>query len=541
MNRDYIFEIMGENPLNLKLMNETLWDIKEKNFHNLYTAQKSIAGITRFDLDMKDFNKKSFSLYDYSVNFTFITDTNRLQYRKSQFYGKSVSFDTIAENPTLFSYIPLLFINGVLYSNFYVKPYEDVTTIEFKIYSGKTPYDGFTQEKFLKLLEENPKVTIVFMYNCHQSIRTNLNIHTLKNYTNTTPNSGLPTLGQFTDFNKIDKTEDCFTFSAFNDGERYKYRLMDTEYKDTRVFFNPVHVAEFENTHIDTRLLFLLHKKHRIHMDRDDRYFNLGIHDMPIPVENMIIFKWVGNTLVFDHETTIKMYYPSIYELERKDESDYEIFVFYSDDTVSIGSKYDNELNLYHRFVENFFDKYKDETIPDLIKNYKAIEFKYDFNNYFSTDKYPDHVVYRMGKLREAITKYGRHYNIYLSKLVGYIPRYYIYYDEINWPERIRNNTFQEVKDKDNQIEFDSPRYLLIFRHDGKYDQMIMYIDNYMYEPDIQYVDDRYRYIYVPMDMITPDTVIEVEKLLDTYYNKKIPYSTDYIHIELPRNENFSL
>lgn len=543
-NNPHTYEIIGKDPFNIKILNETLWDIKEMMFDNLYTAQRSISGILRFDFTMDQYDKKSSTEYIYNLNTQFIPNESRILYKKSSFYKKQLSIEDILLNNDIFHNNILVFINGELYTNVYVQPIEDFTSIIFKVknsYPDERAYvrDGFTHLEMKELVESKAKLT-VFIINNHNQTQYNINRYTLNNYIDLEQYRGIPIV-EFQPKNNIDNDGKFLTWVNFNDTHLYKHRLLSTYQDDTMVRFNKDEISTLSNTYTYLTNIYLPNLLLTIDVT-DDEYFDLPIKDMPVPCENMIIFRKSNNMLLFDHETTITCYYPNIYKINKPHNDPISIYVFYADDTKRIGSKYENELSLYYRFANNVLEKYKGNAIPDLIKNYNHITMEYDFND-LKNDNI-DHLQYKFNKLNEMIYQNGNYYSIYLDKLIGYVPTFFIDVSQIDdLGSRYRTHNRYEVSDPGDHINFNEPCYLFTFRHHSNRDKIRITIDERYTNDLYAFNDSRYMYVYIPQRLVTNTSIITVEKFLDYKYDQEITIDSieKYYKINIPEKQKIQV
>lgn len=540
----HTYEIIGKDPFNIKILNETLWDIKEMIFDNLYRAQRSISGILRFDFTMDQYSKKSKTEYIYNLNTQFISNENRINYKKSSFYKKDLSLDDIITNTNIFYNTVLVFINGELYTNVYVRPIEDFTSIIFKVKSSyptqQRSYirDGFTYAEMDELVESKAKLT-VFIVNNHNQTNYNINRFTLNNYMTLNQYKGIPIV-EFQPKNSIKLINSFTTWVTYDDIHLFKYRMLSSYEDEDKVKLNIDEASILTNTYTYLKNIYL--PNHMQLLEISDNFFELEIKDMPVPCENMMIFRKSGNTLFFDHETTITCYYPNIYEIHKNHDDPILIHIYYADDTKIVGTKYQNELSLYYRFTKNILEKYKDQSIPDIIKNYKPITMDYDFND-LKNDNI-DHLNYKFNKLNEMIYQNGHYYSIYLDKLVGYVPTFFIDVSQIDdLGSRYRTNNRTEVTDPAGQINFKEPCYLFMFRHHSNRDKIRITIDE-LYTNDLYtFYDARYMYVYIPQRLVSNTSIITVEKFLDYLYDQEINITDTHTYhkINIPETQKFQV
>lgn len=629
-----IYELLGNNSFNLQILNETLWDIKENSFGTLYNAQKKISGIERYDIDMADYNMDSYATESvYNINCQFLDEAYRLTYRKSRYYKKDINISTLYSNPNIFGKLIFIFINGHMYTNYNIRLNDDRMLLVFPLGVSDSK---FTRSEFERIVYAQNNITNhdpMKTYNIGDHVRyfddngnikvfacienttgkfdTNVWIPAYSTskmtvlvvpvcsvaYDNTTLNNyvynddlrqyGGLKLERFNGDYKNNIEYDDHVLAFMTDWTyRYRYELIDGEIKTITTNKGTNRVLTMNKSQIHpsvgdysievSRLTYLFHMMNfmsKIVVPKGEKYFELAIKDMPIPKENMLIFKRVKiyenqdyYYMQYDHKINVNMYYPNIYELVRPDNDDYDvvIYTYYSDDTVSVGNKYDNELQLYHRFTTNILDKYKDNTIPEIIKDYNPIEVAYSINDYKKSDYYDesidgdvvyenDHLSYKMNKFKSLVSQNGEFYRAYLTKLIGYLPIFDVNADDIytsenNFASRRRTHNRNEIHVEASQKDFDEDRYLFVFRYDTNNENLTLFLDNYAYYPDEIYRDEKYIYIYIPTRFINTEygssssTTIRVEKLNNTTFRQNLESTTDeYIHIHLPKELHISV
>lgn len=544
-------EIYKHNPTSLKYLNESLWDLKAMSFNSLYHTQNILSGIERINIDMANFVMMSEDRYGINLNLSFIPKDKRGKYRNSPFYKKEIPTNDIISNPDVFNQMMIIFINGEFYDNFLITCNEDFTTLLCRVYSSfpvKPPAHymrgGFTNAEMLNYIKTHAKMTLLLMPISQQKTRTDMNIATIKNYMNLPNSTGIAIDTNFISMNDIDDTSDLLMFLSSDDLRLYKYQPMLGEYKNKSFYFDKTQLNTFTNIRAYMKPFFLLNLFKKITIPSSEVFFQVDIQDMPVPTENMIIFrKSPTGVLKFDHETTIDINYPNIYQINRKHTDELLVYVFYFDDTLSVGTKYDNDLALYHRFTTNILEKYKDDTIPEIIRNYSPVKVNYDHTDLIQSTEYPSHLKYKLRTFTDLVKENGKNYLDYLYKVVGYVPNFYLYPKDMNLSSRIRLDNKKEITDPSLQETFDEPMYLFTFRHDSNKDHLIMFIDNYFYYPNKMFVTEKYKFIYVPTSMIDEDSIIEIEKLLDSSYKQEITFDgiNRFVFLKMPTGQNIKL
>jgi hypothetical protein len=260
---------------------------------------------------------------------------------------------------------------------------------------------------------------------------------------------------------------------------------------------------------------------------------------MPIPVENTMIFRNIDGKKLFAHDIKLKLYYPNIYEVIGNDAGDdLTIYVFYSNDGDITTLKYQNELTLYYNFFNNILDRYKNNTIPDIIKKFQPTEFIYDINDYQHSLTFPDHLKYKVEQIKKFAQSDIDLLKVYLYLQTKADTSYYLDMSKVNLSAKYRTNNFTEITNAAYQTEFTEPRYVFIFRNEFKdgFFNFRIFIDGRLYFPDKAWKDGRFEYYYIPVSLIKPTTIIEIEKFEEVVFSKDVAFTSldQSVIVELP-------
>lgn len=540
MSNQTIFEVLNDDKRNLKMVEETINEIKASSFQTTYTAQQKLINLQRFDLTFRDFKedrmfdtKNSYKLVA-SIEGNFIEHTHRTRYRTSRFYNKELTLKTIHSNPEIFANTALLFIDGVLYEGFSLFCREDLTQIiiNYKMFESM---EGLSKDTVTYLYENDVPVTLFFINN-HNIEVFNSNMYALRKINKT--NNGRIPLSYFKSVNNLELQTTKLCFVNTDD------TLDSKTFYNTSVESNDIIIDDIQTGGVyrNISLYNMLHVDSIIDLPSGEEYFEIPIHDTPVCTENMLIFRKEDDRYLFAHDIKVDLYYPNIYHIDGNTD-DLKIIVLYFDDTLSITSEHMNELKLYHKFITNIVEKYKDQSIPEKIKSYEPISFKYDFKDYFDNEKFPDHLDYKISKLKSLVMKNAEYYTKYLEKLVGYIPTFYLKVADIDLESKVRHENTEEIDDISIQQIFDEPRYLFIFRNDvnGSVSNVSIFIDGLHYYPDVTHVNSRYRFVYIPCKLIRPDSILEIEKKYDHEYRKGISNLNSSTIYEIDCQRRFSV
>ena len=238
---------------------------------------------------------------------------------------------------------------------------------------------------------------------------------------------------------------------------------------------------------------------------------------------------------------TLRLYYPNIYEvIGNTADNDLTFFVLYSDDTPNVVTlSYQNELALYYNASTNILDKYKDSTIPDIIKNFSPIEFVYDIKDF--TDTASDPLRYKLDKFQAWCNQNSEILKSYLFKQLTNGTGSYLDVSTMDLASKYRLDNRQEISVVSEQEDFLEPRYLFILGNGYSNDltDLKFFIDGLLYTPDKFNVDNDYNYYYIPVTLITQNSIIELEKPESFSFNTNLSFASieDVIDITILKSD----
>lgn len=281
----------------------------------------------------------------------------------------------------------------------------------------------------------------------------------------------------------------------------------------------------------------------------------------PIPVENFMVFKKTEGTgfLLKKNNDMLEMFYPNIYHIkdsELRSGDEYDIYYFYYD---SSDFKYTVLFDFYYSFLIHLYgDKSIENIINDIYYNKadlsmytadqkdefknifeKILDYKYFNHQYGETDflhRYlpipgnndKEPVEYKIETLKEWIRVEPwvlRDYVLDQNKLGA---SYHLFTNTIDLSTRIRYSTEEEIGTP--SMRFDEPRYVFAFNNEQEYPILLscrVFVDGILvgdlYQERHLFMD----YLYIPMDMVTDDSYIEIEIFPGYEYEKDIYFTTE--------------
>ena len=361
----YVFD---NNTISLLAIEKTLNSIKQNSYNNLYGIQLNSKSYKRFnlkmsDLKLMDINKKRTSIYPNKyIGFipeSFISDKNTLLFKRSQFFNKELTIFDVASNSHIFHKTYMVFVDGKLFDTINLFCKGDVTYVIFDI-AETINVSGIPKDYFKELMDKNADISVIFILNCGYGIY-NTNINVLKKYSNEL------SLDRFNIVNSLDSETNYITFVNSNS------LLFNSVITDST---NSTELLRFyDNTFndIDHKLIHINIFGFRNMLDQLDivgteKYFQMAITDMPIPIENIMIFRNIDGKKYFAHDIELRLFYPNIYEIINNiNNDDLTMYIFYSDDSSIVAEKYYNDLELYYQYTTNILDMYKNNSILALL------------------------------------------------------------------------------------------------------------------------------------------------------------------------------
>lgn len=509
IDKDFYKKASLNNTFNLKAVEQALNDIQISSFQYLYELQIKSTGVKRFDFTMGELIKSErvdysvtnvATLWAYNIPENFIAHNKRLEFRESEFYNKYITFKEVISNPEIFASSFLLFIDGKLYNNaIRIACREDKTVLFFNV-KEKEGMRGIPKDIFKNMMNNNVTATFFILPN-HEGGSYDFNQYTFNN------EIPLTTFGIRTGFKYADK----FT-ATITDKDGYTSEMCTVDNTLDSLYFldNKVQNSGFKSFTID--VFNLRHVFQIVQLPRNEEWFTIEIQECPVATQNCII---MDENNKFLHDVKLELYYPNIYRvIGAPKDTPLKIYVFYYDDTEKKLLEYSNHLEVYYRYVKNVLDKYKNGTILDIIKNYMPVECHYTINNYKETVWFDDHFKFKSEYLRELIVADGNNFRTYLRRQCGKANSFYLDMSNIDLKSRIRTNN-KDVNEPTWIEEFDEPRYMFIFKNEFRttYNAILFNIDGINYTPDKHYCTSRYEYVYIPVDLITETSLIEVEKI----------------------------
>lgn len=496
----YISDTLEKGLLNMDLISETLETLKARSFHHQVESQKEDVKFDRYDIDVEEFKlrvvdptaniiRKRFIAY---VEFDMISRNRKIVYRRSKLYRKEVSIFDIKDNPDIFDYNFLAFLDGKLVDFIHVIPSDTGTTVVFNKENGVDRY-GLSVQQMNDMIKQGKTLTLFFLPNNDFGAYTT-DIETLRKRSN---------LLSLKDTGIVDHLGDGASYLSFinSNGMGFKSVMLNAERSgDLLKFYD---ISE-DKAHLNVFGFKYLYK--RVDLFRNQK-FVVDETKMPIAPENIILF-YINpdGSHSFAHNIGIRHQYPNIYHLDGRDMTrDVVALIFYNKLMEDYLPEYNNDLEVYFK-IKGY------DNIHPLAVDYSPIKMDYSIEDYEKSEYYPNYNAYKLAKFTEWYRFNLEYARDYLKKKLLGSSGFYIKVKDIDLSDRIRYNNHDEISDKLQQQEFNEPRYVFILKNEepGVLKARI-YIDGLIYYPDHVYKRGIYEHYYIPQDYISYESIIEFE------------------------------
>ena len=508
---------MKSASFDYRVFTDYMRTVRSKTFKFLYDFQIKSSGYRRFDFTAsqlrlmlptrKESSRGNPKKYILFIDSDFISKRDRLPFKRSAFYGKEISMYDIANNPELFKSSYIIFIEGKFIDCTNLICKEDNTcliidTNEWENTAGLPP--SYIED----MITRDVPITVFFMPNPVYGIyETNVNV--IAKYENYLSLAKFDIAGNLTD--------EATYISFINSNELlYASVMCDTSADQFLKFYAGNDALPFDTKLAHFNVFGMRNVLDEVVLPAGETFFEIPIMNYPVPVETMIVFRDVSGRKEYAHDVTIRLHYPNIYKIEVNDQPAYDLHIFTIgvDDTPMSGDlKYKNQLGLYYRFFANdILDKYKDDTIPGIIKNYDEGEYNYSLPDYFGNAFDPDHLTYKIERFNGFIENDPMVINEYFHELFKPVQNYMIDISEIDLATRLRTDNLGEISSVDDHTTFAEDRYVFQFIEYSGVDKTLLslFIDGNYYMPDVTFSEDGMKYVYIPTTMVNADSFIEV-------------------------------
>lgn len=535
-------EVEKRNSFDLKTLDETLTEMKERSFYSLYQYQRDITGFIRFDVPLSSLKKRKAHIdgrdhvhMETSVKYNFVPNRKRFDYKRSKLFKKELSFADVATNYKMFNRSFMVFIEGRFVDNVKIRPNESETIIIFDLERGHI--NGFDDEYIDRLVVENESMTILFTPNgSYGSYETRSEILQLNKDNLNFKSSGI--------IGNLNSEMEYMAFVNSKPELFFESTIIDEELSKDLIKFDPVYdISDSEPVHLNVFGFSNLKEMRKI--PSTSSFIRISDCDMPVPTENIVLFKVnKDGHMSFAHDIRMKLYYTNVYEIiNNTDDSDLVAFIFYSHDSGTNQLKYRDDLRLYRILMNVTPENYQDKSLSETVMKYDVERIDYNHPDYSTSIYFDNHLKYKLNKLKELTEENPTYFTDYLRNLIETVDGYYIDMSTLDYDVKKRVDNKDVVNSKIPLKVFDDERILIIVKNEnGVNEAYRFYIDGSIYDPKGHvWSKGIYLHYYIPSSIVKRDSIIEIERFAVFQLKRSFTPSAvdDYVQVSLKEDVEF--
>ena len=530
ITKSQVKKAISLGTLNPKIIDKFFHDIKFMAYDYDYLIQDQLIDIYTQKNDFKtDVMDRAETVlggvrddqYDrvgiLQIDKSIVQPAKRKDFKHYSFYNKPLTQDEMMNRRDLFKYGVLVFINGMLNTNFRIQPRDDKTFLLFPYTSFDTSVkDGDTISTVL--IPESLIAISRPMGSADQggryAVKDQVFVNTKKSY--------------FTE---------CKGFMAFFIKRNSTYRPLF--YTDV-TYDAEVGVFRFRDmpSSIDGYELVLVGMERydtTITVSGNEKFFSVSKYNMPIPKSNMIVMIQDSNGYSYSintGEVEIIEHYPNIYEVNNPTRKSIKVITLYSNKASNDLIDYDTEMDYYLGLV-NLVNRYRNNNVPDILAEYKPIKWDYLISDYEESIGIPTPssdpwfpFLYKLRKISSIYKLWCLFFQVYIRRTYGFLENWILDVSTIDLEAKKRTSTLPEIPASSDQYKpFSKPMYLFTYKNFAHYEKETPYgwfIDGRFAVPEYIAVVDDIQYVYFDANLIKSNSLIEVERYDGNTWSKKI-------------------
>ena len=539
--QDQVKEAIGLGTLNPKILNQFFYEVKLRSYDYDYAIQDQL-------IDLTDYKDSFYTVMHKKQNVTNgvrdegLLDTvgtfdipksiigyfNRKTYRHSDLYDQPVTIDTIAKNPNLFKFAVLCFINNRLTLDYKVHPKDNITSIYF-------PFATYGATS-----KENDEVRALFIPDA-------IAIHSRGISVQDKPSAKVLKANIFDSSINWTKYKGFFCYLIHNTNATQPIFRAEVTYEESSNTFKFVEDLPVDMSLYTVLMVGMEDYSQTISGTPADTYLQIEREKMPIPKNNFIIMVRDANGLSYhlnDDEITIEEHYPNVYKVINPNKNYFKIIALYVDEPQNIDLDYDIEIQYYLDKV-NELERYRNGTIPDILSEYKPIDWDYFLNDYLEDTEIPElkpntdrwyAFLYKLNKINSIYKKWCYFFQLFLRKTYGYLENWVLDISTIDLDARYRTSTAPEIPMSALEYrEFTRPQYVFSYKNDfGTTDlPYAWFVDGTFLVPDYSIYYQGIQYVYFNATAIKADSYMEVERYDGVAFSKQITVQPEGTYFKL--------
>lgn len=248
-------------------------------------------------------------------------------------------------------------------------------------------------------------------------------------------------------------------------------------------------------------------------------YFRIPIEDgqSPVPIGNIRIFEYDENTDKFSQmfDANIQMHYPNVYTFERSDSGLTRVEWDRLDNITNV--EFVNEFKDYIDYVgeDTFVDQVINGTLPEPWNSFNPSPETYPDINEFLKGDWDSLDDYYVDKIKDILNEHSNLFPDILEDLLKPSkPKDDLIIEVPNnpdIPDNVTNNNGDAVNDPDDTEVWDELFvYVTITNTTNEPYDVTVTVDGVFTEIDHTYIKDGLQYIYIPAELVKPDSVISI-------------------------------
>ena len=513
--------------LNPKIIDDFFNDIKFKSYDYDYLIQDQLIDTyiqqANFKSDVfihtdvimngvRDGYKDKVSIFQLDKSLVYYG--RRKSFKHFSMYNKPLPQSVIMTRRDIFKYGILTFINGILDMNFRIQARDDKTFLLF-------PYSRYD-----KTVQPTDTITSVMI---PESV-----IAVSRVMTSSGDKTGMRIKDWVFSEDYIKYFKECNGFMAFFIRPGYNPLFY------TDITYNAEgRYLEFQSlpSSIDGYYMVLVGMENfdsTITVRGTDEYFSIPRHNMPVPKNNLLVMIQDPNGYSYhinSGEVEITEYYHNIYKVSNPAQRSFKVIVQYSNKSANELLEYDTEIDYFLSLI-NVLDRYRDGTVPDVLKEYKPLVWDYNVQDYLDSMGLPGPIsdpwypfLYKLKKISSIYKIWCLFFQTYIRRTYGFLENWVMDVSTIDLESRYRESTLPEIPMKSSDYRpFATPKYIFKYKNFSNYDTTTPYawfIDGRFAVPDYVVSANGYQYVWFDATLIKPDSLIEIERYDGNQFQKK--------------------
>lgn len=531
ITKEDVIQSISDGNLNPKMLQKFFNDIKLRSFSYDYRIQREMVSYfsTSFKFDPKKtevregvFTDKSDRIIKIDVDHKFLIAGEKEKYKRSDIFNEYLCEEEITKWNKFFLYYPIVFIDGVVFTNYRIKVHHDLVSFYFLVkdlhkISELTP--GSTIDSIAK------GGSIMFVPNSIGGVidLEASDFHGMYLLTKKFPDTMKKFLNKFSSYmgffvNKETGVSIMIPTMAYN--PEGWFVLLDPP---------PTDISKYKLLAIGCNYF----KTWNNIGNGDNIWLEFSSEKMPLPKDNLMVFVRNGISWIpcDDNEIKITEYYPNIYNIQNPNNRFIRLVALYEEEAHNTHIVYDEEIEPYLRRID-LLQRYKDGNVPEPLQEWKPVDWVYGIEDFIKKNPYADlnfndrwdSFLYKMQSISDMLKKWFLLYEEYERRTFGFLSGWYHNIaNYTNLADKIRYNTSPDLDDDSQYEEFSEPQYVFSYFNNTKYGiakSYCYYIDGRYTIPTKVAITNRYQYVYLPKRLIKRDSIIEVERFDGIVYAK---------------------